>query len=606
MKFNRKLIAAFAMVSVAFTACQKTEVNAGLDATLAGPSAVTYDEVGSGDDSIAVYWDAKEAIAAGATSFTLQLLNKADENPDPYSANKTVLVNSNYVGSPSIKEGDLTACDQYKFSGLTKGKSHWVRIRANFPMSVFGEWVYLLDNGAPARIKVGEGIYDPTAPLTASATPGIGWAWIMIDKQTDCTYEVYNGTTKLESAVTKTTDTEETICATGLEPGKAFNLTLKVIDGADGSVREVSNLTGTCGSIAQLTKNVGPTHVSVGWTDVTNTNGNLKRAYSGQLATDKEMKNLVYDMDFRDAMTDNCGAFNSSSWYGKSGGTNLNIPTAATFGQLQPKTKYYFRVKCTEKNSDGVPLACPLGNSLWSPVIELTTEDVHKPAANEIIYEGFDDITLQCDFINYAAGTTPNVPADDKATVTNPWPYTDAAHWNLYNATNTHMAKSWGYAVKAPFIDGATKHTPEIDNYVGSEKSGSLQAWHMSDSITPQQGHIKMGAGSETYNYISTPALNSPLLSSAGTLCVVSFKACAVHTDEPKITIEHGSAGTYEEFIEFNLPRSCSEYTDSSNYVYDGKWTTYTAEVVLKPGDNVAIRCRKGRFVLDDIQIVVK
>ena len=120
MKFNRKLIAAFAMVSVAFTACQKTEVNAGLDATLAGPSAVTYDEVGSGDDSIAVYWDAKEAIAAGATSFTLQLLSKADENPDPYSANKTVLVNSNYVGSPSIKEGDLTACDQYKFSGLNR------------------------------------------------------------------------------------------------------------------------------------------------------------------------------------------------------------------------------------------------------------------------------------------------------------------------------------------------------------------------------------------------------------------------------------------------------------------------------------------------------
>lgn len=166
MKINRKLIAALAMVSVAFTACQEPELNTGLDATLAGPSAVAYDGNGSGDTVIAVYWDAKEAVAAGATSFTLQLLNKADENPDPYSVNKTVLVTSNYEGSPSVVEGDA-ACDQYQFSGLTKGKSHWVRIRANYPNSVFTEWAYLLDNGAPARIKVGEGIYDPTAPLTA-------------------------------------------------------------------------------------------------------------------------------------------------------------------------------------------------------------------------------------------------------------------------------------------------------------------------------------------------------------------------------------------------------------------------------------------------------
>ena len=603
MKINRKLIAALAMVSVAFTACQEPEEFHGLNVTAAAPSAVTYDGTGSGDTTIAVYWDAKDAIAAGATSFTLQLLSKADDNPDPYSANKNVLVTTNYEGSPAVTENDA-ACDQYVFQGLAKGKSHWVRIRANYPNSVFSDWVYLLSGDEPARIKVGIGIYDPNAPLTASATAGIGFAWILIDKQDDCTYEVYNGSTKLESAITKTTDTEDTICATGLELGKDFNLTLKVIDNISGDVREVNNITGTSGNIKQLKKNVGPTHVSVGWTEVPVVNGNLKRAYSGQLATDKEMKNLVYDIDFRDAMTDNCGAFNSSSWYGKSEGTNLNIPTAATFGQLKANTKYYFRVKTTEKNSDGVALANPMGNSLWSPVVELTTEDVHKPAANEVIFQGFDDITLQSDFINYAAGTTPNVT--DKKSVTNPWPYTDAAHWNLYNSTNSHLLGTWGYAEKGKFIDGQTKHTEEIANYIGTEKAGSLAGWHMSDSISPHQGYVKMGAGSETYNYISTPALDSPLLSAAGTPCIVSFKACAVVTDMPKVTIEHGRAGVYEEFVKFDLPRACSEYIDGNNYVYDGKWTTYSAEIVLKPGDNIAIRCREKRFVIDDILIVTK
>ena len=604
MKINRKLIAALAMVSVAFTACQEPELNTGLDATLAGPSAVTYDETGSGADAIAVYWDAKEAVAAGATSFTLQLLNKADENPDPYSVNKTVLVNSNYVGSPFVEEGDNTACDQYKFSGLTKGKSHWVRIRANYPNSVFTEWVYLLDNDAPARIKVGEGIYNPNAPLTANVTAGLGWAWILIDKQVDCTYEVYNGTTKLESEVTKSTDTEDYICATGLELGKAFNLTLKVVDSTDGSAREVTNITGTCGTINQLKENVGPTHVSVGWTEVPAVNGNLKRAYSGQLATDKEMKNLVYDIDFRDAMTDNCGAFNSSSWYGKKDGTNINIPTAATFGQLKANTKYYFRVKTTEKNSDGIALANPMGNSLWSPVIELTTEEAHKAVANEVLFQGFDAMGIQSDFINYAAGTTPNV--SDKKTYTNPWPYSDASHWNLYNSTSSHLLSTWGMADKGKFIDGQDTHNGKT-SYVLNEKCGDAKGWYMGQEVSPHQGFVKLGTGSSEGHYLCTPAIESSLLSAAGTPCTLTFKASTVVTDTGDVTIKQYTGGVAEEIGKITLPRSCAEYTDGNNYVYDGKWVTYTVDVVLKPGDCIAFFTGKNlRFVLDDIHIVAK
>ena len=72
MKINRKLIAAFACLSVVFGACTQNDskVDAGVDVNAAGPNVVTYDEVGSSSSTLAVYWDAAPAINAGATSFT--------------------------------------------------------------------------------------------------------------------------------------------------------------------------------------------------------------------------------------------------------------------------------------------------------------------------------------------------------------------------------------------------------------------------------------------------------------------------------------------------------------------------------------------------------
>ena len=357
----------------------------------------------------------------------------------------------------------------------------------------------------------------------------------------------------------------------------------------------------------QNTDNVGPTTLSVGWTDLIPGGSGETRAYAVQVATDEAMTNLVYDVLCRDGQANKVTSYAGTSWYGKEGGTNITAPTGITVGQLQPETTYYFRVKTValgSEKSNGVSMNFPCGASEWSPVFSCKTEAKHVAAANEVIFQGFDDIHMQVDVINYTPGLTPLHAA--KAEVTNPWNYVTADYWCVYPATTSHLLATFGYAAKAPFIDGAEKHTDEIANYVATEKAGSLAGWHMSDSVSPHQGYVKMGAGSETYNYISTPALNSPLLAAEGTPCIVSFKACAVVTDLPTATIEHGSAGVYTEVATFELPRACASYTDESNYVYDGKWTTYTHELTLKPGDNVAIRCRNKRFVIDDIQIVVK
>ena len=441
-----------------------------------------------------------------------------------------------------------------------------------------------------------------------AAVPGFGWVWINVTNVLKATgYEVYQNGTKVDAVLVSSNDTNTIYRVdAGLPLDTDFAFEVKgVAEGYEAS--EPVAVTGKTAKMWQNTDNVGPTTLSVGWTDLIPGGSGETRAYAVQVATDEAMTNLIYDVLCRDGQANKVTSYAGTSWYGKSGGTNITAPTGITVGQLQPETTYYFRVKTValgSEKSNGVSMNFPCGASEWSPVFSCKTEAKHVAAANEVIYQGFDDIHMQVDVINYTPGLTPLHAA--KAEVTNPWNYVTADYWCVYPATTSHLLATFGYAAKAPFIDGAEKHTDEIANYVATEKAGSLAGWHMSDSVSPHQGYVKMGAGSETYNYISTPALNSPLLAAEGTPCIVSFKACAVVTDLPTATIEHGSAGVYTEVATFELPRACASYTDESNYVYDGKWTTYTHELTLKPGDNVAIRCRNKRFVIDDIQIVVK
>ncbi len=182
MKINRKLIAAFAMMSVAFAACTSTtpDVDCGEKPEMAGPANVVWYEAGSSSSSLAVVWDAAGAINAGATSFTVQLLKDANETPDPYNSSNSVVVlaTTNYEGSANVTEEDAKKdpCDQGVFSNLVKGKCYYIRVRANYPGSIYTPWVFCAnEDGTPARIKVGKGIVpadeeeDKTAPTAKIA-----------------------------------------------------------------------------------------------------------------------------------------------------------------------------------------------------------------------------------------------------------------------------------------------------------------------------------------------------------------------------------------------------------------------------------------------------
>ena len=177
MKINRKLIAAFAMLSVVFGACTTDQtVDCGIKSDLTAPSNVVWDEYASTKTALAFTWDASAAIAAGATSFTAQVVKPNMETmgegelhdfitPDQYDSAVSVVlpVTTNYLGSLNVNENDA-ACDQVVFNSIQNGKQYMLRVRANYPNSNYSEWQWVMDDitSEIAHIKPGKGLVDPT------------------------------------------------------------------------------------------------------------------------------------------------------------------------------------------------------------------------------------------------------------------------------------------------------------------------------------------------------------------------------------------------------------------------------------------------------------
>lgn len=162
MKINKMLIAVLAMVAVVLSSCKDDDPTVGIDSNMPAP-ATYYDAEMSGNKSIAVYWDTKQALSAGATSFTVQLIKTPDGTADVY--NNTV----SQTLSALTDKGQPN--DKTSFDNLTKGRIFYVRIRANYPRSVFSEWVLAqVSESDPkeARIMVGTGIVGDDKEETSS------------------------------------------------------------------------------------------------------------------------------------------------------------------------------------------------------------------------------------------------------------------------------------------------------------------------------------------------------------------------------------------------------------------------------------------------------
>lgn len=167
MKINRLLTAALITFATVFTGCVKESVwdrETGIDESKAAPEEFTYDEAASSKTSIAVYWNADKAIAAGAQSFLVQLTD--EDNMDKGNSWDSKV---SKVFKVENKESESSAV----FSGLKEYDCYYVRIRANYPGSVYSPWVYLTkEDGKPALMQIGHGEmpFVPVVSATGKVT----------------------------------------------------------------------------------------------------------------------------------------------------------------------------------------------------------------------------------------------------------------------------------------------------------------------------------------------------------------------------------------------------------------------------------------------------
>lgn len=175
MKINRLLTAALITFSTVFTGCVEDvwERETGIDESKAAPEEFTYDEEASSATSITVYWEGDKAVAAGAKSFLIQLT-------DPTNMDKGDTWNTTTTKVIEITDNPDADYETATISGLKEYDCYYVRIRANYPGSVYSPWVYLTmeDGTTPALMQVGHGqmALVPVVSLEALVTDiNVSW-----------------------------------------------------------------------------------------------------------------------------------------------------------------------------------------------------------------------------------------------------------------------------------------------------------------------------------------------------------------------------------------------------------------------------------------------
>ncbi|MBQ6555925.1 MAG: fibronectin type III domain-containing protein [Bacteroidales bacterium] len=158
MKSNK--IFTFAACLLALAACKKEnpyqQIPGGLDASKPAVATFNYDEATSGAKVAGFTWDAAQAVAAGATSYTIELTQDVSIN-DVINGTSVTIVEvpeTAAVISKDIKAGDF----------------YYARIRANYPGYFYSNWTYLGSASSPMAVCVGTGVVDAKFGAPASLT----------------------------------------------------------------------------------------------------------------------------------------------------------------------------------------------------------------------------------------------------------------------------------------------------------------------------------------------------------------------------------------------------------------------------------------------------
>ena len=438
----------------------------------------------------------------------------------------------------------------------------------------------------------------------------------------------------------------------------------KVVDGEPVAASKSAEVSFTTADIYQLTTNTGTKFVTVGWDDVSIKNGpkyldgkwttvnsvdypeldargrklHQRRGYQVQLlASDKTT--VVYDMIPFDGHSIHQNAFYDSNTLGKIGGNNILTPTAMAFGHLEPGKDYYFRVKTldgvvnidfekgnyiAEGNADKpypYPLSSERGGCGWSDLIKLSTDPVHTPSDNEIFHEGFDDIMISFDYVNWAVGVVPDL----ETTKRQGWSdYVSAAKtsYPAFLQTSPEQRK-WtvhGFNQRPTVIDYGMLDNDFVGNKdnVLNSNAGSMQGWVLNTSkvdrnIFPMFGAIAIGQAINNHggSSIATPQIISDKLSEEiATNCIVTMKVSYIVANKVpasrNILLARYKDGKIigektmvpvsdEDWSAHYIP----SHTDASNYVNHQHYFEIKHEMPLMKGESIWIEKRTGSSAAD-------
>ena len=449
----------------------------------------------------------------------------------------------------------------------------------------------------------------------------------------------------------------------------------KVIDGQVVADSKSEAVEFTTAGIRQLTRNTGTKFISVGWDDVAvndyevPTWDSVKERYSVALdcgdnkrdrgyrvqllAADKTT--VIYDMVPFNGHCDFEVAFANTTMVAKTNGGWITLPTALTFGWLEPGKDYYFRVKTLDEPvmmditngnynpapSDSKPVPSPIysarGGSAWSELVKVSTDAAHVASSTEILYEGFDDMLVNQDFMNWSVAVIPDVckertpisKADYQALLKTGYPefLNTPASERKWTTEGWHQgtlsAEKYGMFVK-PWV---------ANEYIElNEVAGSLKGWAVSSAksntvLAPQYGSVRLVRALAKYAEVAklrTPAINSDkLLEDVGTKCIVtaqvSFLANGLNASDIArlVDIEHLRGDNLVKTSTYNIQEMYPEkWNDeylgggetTSDYAHYNTYYEIKSEVYLRKGDYIAIAkntAGKGGFIVGEIKIEI-
>ena len=381
------------------------------------------------------------------------------------------------------------------------------------------------------------------------------------------------------------------------------------------------------GEIWQIRNNVGPTHICFEYTNIAGTTGSTSSAYHVQVFdTEDTLQTPIYSFYTADMNVKNAGVYAGRKWYGMVNGNASIIPMRISVGNLQPGKDYYIRMKSVGSSEHKVSVGTEEGNtktaislysktgeSRYSMLYKITTEQVHSVVNNEVLFEGFDDMALGTDYINSSATLIPIMQAAKGK-------YVSSLKTN-YNAFLKKENKKWCVCT-AQFNECGTFEEYGFASNGVITNDCSIKNWSYTGKCTPNYGFVVLGRNDIAS--FRTTALESATLSDIPVPCKVTFKACPVQYD-PEAIYDNIRVDVYKPDASGNyivasigdtkkLADNREYWSNKENYKNNYSWQEVSDVVMLAKGWKLQITIPNpsngsnaplsGCIAIDDIQVV--